>query len=111
FWATWCPPCLREIPAFVALQQEHREDGLQFIGIALDEPAPVADFTAEKGINYPVLVGSNEVVRLMQALGNAIGGLPYTVVLDASGEVVLTHQGEWAAEEAAAALGEFLKAP
>ncbi|MEQ8663021.1 MAG: TlpA disulfide reductase family protein [Gammaproteobacteria bacterium] len=111
FWATWCPPCLREIPAFVALQREHADDGLQFIGIALDEAAPVADFVAEKGINYPVLVGSNDVVRLMQTLGNDIGGLPYTVVLDAAGTVLLTHQGEWAAAAAAAALGEFLKAP
>lgn len=109
FWATWCPPCLREIPAFVALQETHGADGLQFIGIALDEAAPVADFVAEKGVNYPVLVGANDVVRLMQTLGNEIGGLPYTVVLDAAGEVLFTKQGEWPADEAAERLAGFLK--
>jgi len=109
FWATWCPPCLREIPAFVALQEAHGEAGLQFIGIALDEAAAVADFVAEKGVNYPVLVGANDVVRLMQTLGNEIGGLPYTVVLDAGGAVVFTKQGEWPAEAAAESLDGFLK--
>jgi thiol-disulfide isomerase/thioredoxin len=109
FWATWCPPCLREIPAFVALQARHGEAGLQFVGIALDQAEPVAAFAADKGVNYPVLVGDENVARFMQALGNEIGGLPYTVVFDRTGEVVLTHQGEWAAEEAAASLEGLLE--
>ncbi len=110
FWATWCPPCLREIPAFVELQARHGADGLQFIGIALDQPEQVAAFVAEHTMNYPVLVGNDDVIRFMQQLGNAIGGLPYTVVL-AGGEVVLTHQGEWDAAEAAETLAGLLKTP
>lgn len=110
FWATWCPPCLREIPAFMDLQARHAERGLQFIGIALDEPAAVAPFVAEKDVNYPVLVGNEVVVRFMQALGNEIGGLPYTAVLSPDGQVLETHQGEWEAAAAAAAIEAHLSA-
>ncbi|MCB1749015.1 MAG: TlpA family protein disulfide reductase [Gammaproteobacteria bacterium] len=109
FWATWCPPCLREIPAFVELQDRHGAAGLQFVGIALDQAEPVADFVADKAINYPVLVGNEDVARFMQELGNQIGGLPYTVVFDRDGEVVLTHQGEWDADAARTALEGLLQ--
>jgi thiol-disulfide isomerase/thioredoxin len=108
FWATWCPPCLREIPAFMALQERHAADGLQFVGIALDEAAAVAPFVAEKAVNYPILVGNDEVVRFMQALGNDIGGLPYTAVLGPGGEVLEVHQGEWEAAAAARAIEAHL---
>ncbi|MGE0485036.1 MAG: TlpA family protein disulfide reductase [Gammaproteobacteria bacterium] len=109
FWATWCPPCLREIPAFIDLQARHGAAGLQFVGIALDQAEPVAAFVAGKGVNYPVLVGDQNVVRFMQALGNQIGGLPYTVVFDRAGEVVLTRQGEWSAKAAADSLEALLE--
>jgi thiol-disulfide isomerase/thioredoxin len=108
FWATWCPPCLREIPAFIDLQQRFGDRGLQFIGIALDQAAAVAPFATEKAVNYPMLVGDEKVVRFMQELGNSIGGLPYSVVLR-DGEVVFSRQGEWHAAEAEAKLLKFLK--
>ncbi len=110
FWATWCPPCLREIPAFIDLQTRFEAAGLSFVGIALDKSEVVKPFVANKGINYPVVVGDQNVVKFMQTLGNAIGGLPYTAVLDARGEVVYTHQGEWEAADAEAFLGAQLKA-
>lgn len=108
FWATWCPPCLREIPAFVDLQARLGEAGLQFVGIALDQPEAVGPFVAERGMNYPVLVGNDDVVRYMQTLGNAIGGLPYTAVISPEGEVLETHQGEWEAADAEAVLRAHL---
>jgi thiol-disulfide isomerase/thioredoxin len=111
FWATWCPPCLREIPAFTALQARFGARGLQFVGIALDRPEAVRPFLAERGVNYPVLVGDDDVVRFMQRLGNTVGGLPYTVVLGPDGTVALTHQGEWEAAEAEAALAALLAPP
>ncbi|MEX2480296.1 MAG: TlpA disulfide reductase family protein [Gammaproteobacteria bacterium] len=110
FWATWCPPCLREIPAFIELQQELGDDGVQFIGIALDQAGPVEKFVAEKGVNYPVLIGDQDVARFMVTLGNDIGALPYTVVLDKTGEVVLRHQGEWEAAAAGTALRALVEA-
>ena len=108
FWATWCPPCLREIPAFIELQDRYADRGLQFVGIALDQTEAVAPFVADKSMNYPVLVGNEDVVRFMQALGNSIGGLPYTAVIGSDGEVLATHQGEWEAEAAETALLGFL---
>lgn len=100
FWATWCPPCLREIPAFIELQRRYAADGVQFVGIALDQVEAVASFASEKAMNYPVLVGHEDVIRFMQSLGNAIGGLPYTAVIGANGEVLTTHEGEWEFEVA-----------
>lgn len=108
FWATWCPPCLTEIPGFVELQDRLGERGLQFVGVALDEPAAVAAFVAEHRVNYPVLVGQDEVARYMQALGNTIGALPFTAVLDADGRALHHEQGEWEAAEAEAVLGPML---
>ncbi len=108
FWATWCPPCLREIPAFIALQDRYADRGLQFVGIALDQSEAVTPFVADKSINYPVLIGNEDVVRFMQSLGNGIGGLPYTAVIGADGAVLATHQGEWQAEAAETALRGFL---
>ncbi len=108
FWATWCPPCLREIPAFIALQDKYRARGVQFIGVALDQAAAVAPFVAERGVNYPIVLGDDAVVRLMQRLGNDIGGLPYTVVLRGE-EVVFAKQGEWHADSAETTLLELLQ--
>lgn len=110
FWATWCPPCVTEIPAFVKLQEGLGEQGLQFIGVALDDPEPVRDFVRERGVNYPVLVGENDVMALMQGFGNAIGGLPYTVVIGPDDRMLLTHQGEWPLEDARDALTGLLRA-
>lgn len=108
FWATWCPPCVVEIPGFIGLQQELGPEGVQFVGVALDDAAAAGRFAAERGINYPVLVGSDSVTRLMQRLGNAIGALPYTVVFDRAGGIAHTHQGEWQETDARATLRAVL---
>jgi thiol-disulfide isomerase/thioredoxin len=98
FWATWCAPCRREIPFFVALQKKYGARGLQFIGIAVDDVAKVAPYAAELGMNFPVLVGGVEVIDLTRRLGNRAGVLPFTVVLSREGKVVSTEVG--AAREA-----------
>ncbi|MCC6708849.1 MAG: TlpA family protein disulfide reductase [Gammaproteobacteria bacterium] len=111
FWATWCPPCLKEIPAFVELQQRLGGQGLQFVGIALDEVAAVEPFLKEHTINYPVLLGDQDVARFMTELGNQIGALPFTVVVGRDGKVLSMHQGEWHAEDAAKTLEGYLAGP
>ncbi len=108
FWATWCPPCVTEIPAFVQLQQEWGDRGLQFVGIALDDTEPTREFVQTHGVSYPILVGENEVMQLMREMGNAIGGLPYTVVLDREGQQRYAHQGEWSLEDARRTLEPLL---
>lgn len=100
FWATWCPPCLKEIPSFIALQNKYADEGLQFIGIALQKPEEVTDFIRTQGMNYPVLVGELEVVELAKIYGNKIGALPYTVIIDRLGRISFVKYGELAGETA-----------
>lgn len=93
FWAPWCPPCREEIPGFVRLQGRHGDQGLQFVGIALDSAAKVRAYANETGINYPLLLGDAGAAELGRAAGNRLGGLPYTVVLDRRGRAVATLTG------------------
>ena len=78
FWATWCPPCLREIPLLIELQETYSAQGFQVIGIAIDDVDAVNDFADDMGINYPVLPGETEAIDLARQYGNRIDGLPYT---------------------------------
>jgi thiol-disulfide isomerase/thioredoxin len=93
FWATWCAPCREEIPALVSAQERLGAEGLQVVGIAIDQIDKVRPYAAEMRINYPVLVGELEVMDLSRAAGNDLGGLPYTVVLDRTGQIVRTELG------------------
>src|SRR5215510_12563701 len=92
FWATWCAPCRQEIPEFVKLQGELGTRGLQFVGIAIDQPRQVGEFVREFHINYPVLIGGMNTLELMRESGNRSGVLPFTLILDRGGKVVRSHR-------------------
>ncbi|PKM13510.1 MAG: redoxin [Gammaproteobacteria bacterium HGW-Gammaproteobacteria-3] len=94
FWATWCPPCRKEIPEFIALQKQYGDKGLQFIGIALEEKQPVAEFIHSITINYPILVAGDSGIELARQMGNVIGAVPFSVVLDRQGRIVHSQPGE-----------------
>jgi peroxiredoxin len=100
FWATWCPPCREEIPAFIELQQQYSSEGLQFIGIALQQAEEVRGFIDEYNVNYPSLVGGDDVIKAAKRLGNDIGALPYTVIIDRSGKIAFTRRGPLSKSEA-----------
>ena len=89
FWATWCPPCRREIPDFVNLQNEYGSRGLQIVGIALDDQDKVEAFARENGMNYPVLIGSDEIARRY----GGIDGIPTTFIIDRKGKFVGRFEG------------------
>ena len=93
FWATWCAPCREEIPLFVQLQKKYGERGLQFVGIAIDEPAKIRSFAAELGMNFPILVAGADVIDLTRKLGNRAAVLPFTVVISRDGKVVSSEIG------------------
>jgi thiol-disulfide isomerase/thioredoxin len=93
FWATWCPPCLEEMPGFVELQDELGEKGIQFVGIAIDNPDSVREFLGSNPINYPILLGDENTISLSVALGNRFQGLPFSAIFDRSGTVVYTRAG------------------
>lgn len=93
FWATWCAPCREEMPEFVKAQQELGGRGLQFVGIAIDQPDKVQEFATEIGLNYPALIGGYGAIELSKTLGNRLGALPFTVIVDRSGRVAHTQLG------------------
>lgn len=78
---------------FVKAQAEHGSRGLQFVGVAVDEPAKVRQFASEIGLNYPALIGGYGAMELSRTLGNTVMALPFTVVVDRSGAIVLNHLG------------------
>lgn len=93
FWATWCQPCREEMPDFSALRAQYRSHGIEFVGIAIDNPTQVAQFLQQLPVDYPILIGEGAAHSLARQLGNPSGALPYTIVLDREGNTVLTHLG------------------
>jgi thiol-disulfide isomerase/thioredoxin len=93
FWASWCAPCREEIPDFVALRAQYQPKGVEFVGIAIDNPDNVTQFLQQLPVNYPILIGESAAHSLARQLGNPSGALPYTIVIDRSGRIVLKHLG------------------
>jgi thiol-disulfide isomerase/thioredoxin len=93
FWASWCPPCRDEIPGLVSVQTRFAAKGLQVVGIAVDSADKARQAAQELGVNYPVLLAGMETIDLTRRLGNRVGALPFTVVLDRNGRLVASHLG------------------
>ncbi len=108
FWATWCPPCRREIPLFIDLQRRYEKQGLQIVGISLDNPEAVARYWQEMHINYPLLIADETTYELMAAYGNRQGGLPYSVLITADGRIAGAKIGAYHREELETALKPHL---
>ena len=93
FWATWCGPCREEIPMLIAVREVFAAKGAEIVGIGIDQTAKVEEFAKTYGITYPVLIAEARAIELMRRLGNRLGGLPYTVVLDRLGAVAHRRLG------------------
>lgn len=107
FWATWCQPCRKEMPALVAAQKRHAGDAVQILGIAMDAPAAVRGFLAQHRLDYPVLIGSALTPDPVVRLGDTRGALPFSVLVDARGRIVRTHLGALHTDQ----LDDWLRGP
>lgn len=87
FWATWCPPCRKEIPEFVAISEKLQGKGVQFVGISIDSADKVRQYRDEARISYPLLIGGMETMDFADHFGNKAKGLPFTVILDRQGKL------------------------
>lgn len=108
FWATWCPPCVREVPMLVELQQELGPKGLQIVGIAVDKRDAAQDFAEQAGVNYPILYGVQSALEVSLLYENDIGALPHTAIVDRQGQIRHIFRGELERQELETALTPLL---
>ncbi len=92
-WASWCAPCLREMPALQKAQDNFGEQGPIVVGIAMDEAPRVRRFLAEHPVSYPILLGDQGADDTSVKLGNSRLVLPYSMLIDADGSILATHEG------------------
>lgn len=99
FWATWCTPCVQEMPELSALQTEVAARNVQIVGIGIDSPSNIKEFAGKYKIAYPLYVAGMEGTELSRQFGNQAGGLPYTVLIGADGKIRKTYLGKLKMDE------------
>lgn len=108
FWATWCPPCRQEMPAFSKVQESLGNTGVQIIGIGIDSPSAIKEFALQYPVSYPLLMGGTAGMDYMRQLGNPNAALPYTFVIGRDGKAAFSHLGMLTEETLTARLKPLL---
>jgi peroxiredoxin len=104
FWATWCPPCRKEVPGFIKLQKQYAEKGLVIVGFSFDRDLETHDkWVKEQGMNYLSIFAMNDagkgVIEQFQKLIGEIKGIPTTIIIDKKGQIIHKHVGYGDPEE------------
>jgi len=94
FWATWCPPCIEELPMIEAFWREHAAKGLQVVALAIDQPSSVRRFLERQPLSFPVGLAGLAGTELAKSLGNTAGGLPFSVFFAKNGGIYLQKLGQ-----------------
>ena len=99
FWASWCAPCVEELPLLSRFYNLNAANGWQVVGLAVDDFDPVRRFLALNPVSFPVVVTGMPGIELSRSLGNMVGSLPFTVVLDSAGQIAHRKMGKVTADE------------
>jgi thiol-disulfide isomerase/thioredoxin len=94
FWATWCPPCVEEMPLIEAFYKQQGSNGVQVLAIAADKMDLVKKFLSQNRLSLPVAVGGAEVIAMARLAGNQTGSLPFSILFDGQGRVIRQKLGK-----------------
>lgn len=107
FWATWCAPCVEEMPELNQLQQEFKGKQIQVLGLAIDSASNVKEFQQKTGVSYPLLLAGVDGSELTRKMGNQAGGLPFTALINKQGKIVKTYLGRLKIDQLRADITKF----
>lgn len=99
FWATWCPPCIDELPMIDAFWREHAANGHQVLAVAIDQPSAVRRFLERQPLGFPIAMAGLAGTDLSKTLGNAVGGLPFTVFFKADASIWRQKMGQLSSDD------------
>ena len=99
FWATWCPPCVEELPLIDGFWRENSSNGLQVLALAIDQPSAVRRFLERQALGFPVGLAGLQGTALSRSLGNVNGGLPFSVFFRADGGIYKQKLGQLASSD------------
>jgi thiol-disulfide isomerase/thioredoxin len=108
FWASWCPPCVEEMPTLDKLQQEFLQQNVLFVGIGIDSPSNIREFLSKTPVSYPIVIGGLEGSNLSKQMGNSQGALPYTIIINAKGKSIYSKLGKIGEDDVRSAIKSAL---
>jgi len=108
FWASWCPPCVEEMPTLDKIAQEYASKNVLIVGIGIDSPSNIREFLEKTPVSYPIVIGGLEGSNLAKQMGNNQGALPYTVIINSKGKAIFTKLGKISEEELRKAINSAL---